>query len=104
MQQVVRMPVLLSFITPEIVQRPQAINTNIPTPVSFMRFATSYPSPKYQWDKVNSLGVVLDMGVGSGSEITFPIVVLGDEGYYRCVAFIEIDGLDPIITDSTIDK
>ena len=76
------------FIIPEIVQQPQDINTNNGSAITFKCLATGYPSPQYIWNKENPEGVVVAMTVGVESELTIDPVTFGDEGYYRCVAFI----------------
>ena len=88
------------FVIPEIVQQPQAINTNNGSAITFTCLATGYPSPEYIWSRENPEGTVVAMMVGEESELNIDPVMFGDEGYYRCMAFIGDDGdnaTDPIL-------
>ena len=76
------------FITPEIIQQPQSINTTVGSAVAFTCLATGYPTPQYRWNKVDSLGGVIVTTVGNGSVLTFDPVSLGGEGYYHCIASV----------------
>ena len=77
------------FVVPEITQQPQAINTTNGSAVAFTCFATGYPSPEYIWSRENPEGTVVAMNVSVESQLNIDPVMFGDEGYYRCVAFID---------------
>ena len=52
--------------------------------VSFECEAESFPSPRYFWEKVSDNGTI----VSASRVLSLSPVVFGDEGVYRCVAYI----------------
>ena len=71
------------FITPEIIQQPQSINSTNGSVLNFTCLATGYPSPEYVWEKID-----LNEIMCVGPVLNFNPAVFGDEGWYHCIAAI----------------
>ena len=79
------------IITPLEEQTPTASGSN----VNISCDAAGFPSPTVNWV------VMTNMEVSNTSLLQFNPIIFGDEGLYRCVASVEIDGLNFNATDET---
>ena len=80
------------YIAPYIVLHPVLdILTTNSSNVTFECDAESFPPSEYVWELVDSESNYLYTVQSDGRFLTFEPVEFGDEGYYHCLAYININ-------------
>lgn len=73
------------FISPYFITQPTDIITNNEASITLVCEVAAFPSPAYQWGRVN--GLPIRDGIPSSSDmLVFNPVMFGDEGEYYCNA------------------
>ena len=86
------------YIEPYIIANPVSdILSSASGNVSFECEAESFPSPRYLWEKVTDNDTV----VGESRVLSLNPVVFGDEGPYRCIAYITANGTNTTAVSDT---